>query len=69
MHKSLQTWRPRYLRIKVSMGLGSIWQEDKDQITKDLNLNDIEPKLETNQVSILKRILDQRVSYFYCNSL
>ena len=51
------------------MGLGSIWQEDKDQITKDLNLKDIEPKLETNQVSILKRILDQQVSYFCCDSL
>ena len=41
------------------MGLRSIWQENKYQIKDNPDFQDIKPKLETNQVSILKRIFDQ----------
>ena len=50
------------------MGLRSIWHEDKDHITKDLNFLAIELELETNYISILKRILNQQVSHFHYDS-
>ena len=40
------------------MDLGSFWEVDKDQ-TKKIQSSKLSNQLETNQVSILKRILEQ----------
>ena len=37
-HMSLLAWRPRNLKSKLSMGLGSIWQVDNVQITEDADV-------------------------------
>ena len=58
------------LEAKVLGEQGTDGLENKDQIKKDPEFEAIELELETNQVSIMmKMILDQQVSYFRCDRL